>query len=263
MIRTIAFSNIKGGSGKTTTAVNVSAALAQKGHRVLLVDTDPQGHASLSLGIKSRTPGRDLFTLLIDKADAQTVIHATSNPNLKLLPSSKNLISFEKNYGRSREARMYLEQRLRTLHDRFDYITFDTPPTLSLLTFSSLIAAREVAIPVQAHFLGMKGVFDMVRLLYRIDQIYKTNIKLIGIIPTFFNEKIRLSKAVVSEIKKNLGENIFFHPIRNNISLAEAPMFGKTIFEYNSKASGAIDYSAVAVELERMEEQDYPRVQTQ
>lgn len=252
MARIIAFSNIKGGSGKTTTAVNIAAALAHKGRDVLLVDTDPQAHATLSLGISPKEIKSDLFLLLMDKAPIDSVMKPTYLQKLKIIPASKKLVSFEKNYSKVREARLFLSEHLAAVSDRYDYILLDTPPTISLLMFSALIAAKEVIIPVQAHFLGMKGVFDMVRLMYRIQHYYKTDLQLQGIIPTFFNDKIRLSKTIVMEIKNNLGNNVFLHPVRNNITLAEAPMFGKSIFHYSRKSPGAVDYMRIANQIESM-----------
>ncbi len=252
MARVIAFSNIKGGSGKTTTTVNIASALAHRNHRVLLIDTDPQAHATISLGLTSKNIRHDLFSLLIEEREIGSTMYNTGIKGLKLIPASKRLVSFEKNYSRNKEARLYLSERIKDILDEYDYITIDTPPTISLLTFSALISAREVIIPVQAHFLGMKGVFDMVRLLYKINQIYKTDLKLAGIVPTFFNEKMKLSKAVVEEVRSSLGENIFLHPVRSNISLAEAPMFGKSIFQYNKKSIGASDYLRVAIQIEEM-----------
>jgi len=219
---------------------------------VLLIDTDPQGHASLSLGISRKNIKGDLFAFLVDNANSLDVIQDTYISRLKIIPSSKRLVDFERNYSRVREARVFLARRLAEVEEHFDYIIFDTPPNLSLLSFSALIAAREVFIPVQAHFLGMKGVFDMMRLLYRIRNLYNKDLELKGIILTFYNDKMRLSKAVVAEIKKTLGDNVFLHPVRNNISLAEAPMFGRSIFQYNGKCQGAVDYLKIANQIEKM-----------
>ncbi len=246
MARIIAFSNCKGGTGKTTTTVNVSAALAHRGTRVLVVDSDPQGHATLSLGIQASRVKKDLYSfLLADEGPLDAILETYLN-RLKIIPATKKLAIFEKRYSGIKEARTYLSERLAGVAKMFDYIIIDTPPTLSLLTFSALIACDEVIIPVQAHFLGMKGLLDMVRLLYKIRQLYKPELELKGIIPTFFNEKTRLSKAIITEIKKNFGENAILHPVRTNISPAEAPMFGKSIFQYNQKSTGAIDYLRIA-----------------
>lgn len=252
MGRTIAFSNIKGGSGKTTTTVNIAAALAHKGYKVLLLDTDPQGHASLSLGITPNNIRRDLFALLTEDIEPKSVMYNGFLPNLKIIPATKRLVSFEKNYSRDKSARSRLAQKIVQEKKEFDYTILDTPPTISLLTFAALIASEEVIIPVQAHYLGMRGVFEMVRLLYKINQVYHTDLNLTGIIPTFYSEKMRLSKAVVTEIKRTLGEGIFLHPVRNNIALAEAPMFGKSIFQYNGKSIGAADYLKIADQIVQM-----------
>ncbi len=251
MARIIAFANRKGGSGKTTTTVNVASALAHFGNRVCIIDTDSQAHASLSLGIKKQDRA-GLYAILTEDKSPKEVMINTYLENLKLIPASRMLIEYERKYSSDKTHRTLLSEKINNIVGDFDFIIFDTSPALSLLTLSALIASREVYIPMQAHFLAMEGLAEMVRLIYTINKLYNPRLRLKGIIPTFFSERTRLSRAIIEEIKKNLGETIILRPIRANISLAEAPSYGKTIFQYNKKSNGAIDYYYLAKEIERL-----------
>ncbi len=250
MARIISISNRKGGSGKTTTAVNISAALAHKGKRVLVVDTDPQAHTTLSFGIRRKDIKRDLYSVLVDESGFEESILTTYLDGLSVIPSTRKLMDYERKYSGVKEARTRLGELVGNMNGQFDYVIFDTPPTLSLMTVSALIASTEVLIPMQAHFLALEGLAEMVKLIHSINRVYNLNVSLKGIIPTFYSERTRLSRAIVDEIKRNLGDEIILHPVRMNIALAEAPSHGKTIFQYNLKSHGAYDYLCIANQLE-------------
>ena len=252
MGRIISVSNRKGGSGKTTTSVNVSAALARNGNKVLLIDADPQAHTTLSFGMTSKDINMDLYSLLMDRKKTEQVITGTYLNTLKLIPATRRLTAFERDYSGLKEARVWFAGRIAEVTDKFDYIIIDTPPTLSLLSISALIASGEVLIPMQTHFLSLEGLAEMVRLISQIKKLYNPEIELKGVIPTFYKEKTRLSKSILYEISKNLGAGIILHPVRVNISLAEAPSYGKTIFQYNIKSNGAHDYMALARQIEEL-----------
>jgi chromosome partitioning protein len=250
MRRTLSISNRKGGSGKTTTAVNVSAALAHGGNRVLLIDADPQGHTSISLGISQQDTRLDLVSLLVEKRELTEVMAKTYLDTLMVIPATKRLAAYEKSYTGDPEARTSLAENLNRINGAFDYIVYDTPPTVSLLTVSALIASQEVFIPMQTHFLSLEGLAHMVLLISKIKKLYNPNLTLKGVIPTFYRRRTRLSRSIIDEIKKNLGDDIILHPVRVNISLAEAPSYGKTIFQYKRKSNGASDYLAIAKQIE-------------
>jgi chromosome partitioning protein len=252
MARIIAVSNLKGGSGKTTSAVNIAAALANQGKSVLLVDTDPQAHATFCLGAASRRHPRDLASLLMDGAPAEEAILETSTPGVRLIPACRRLAYFEKQHASHREARTFLVTILRQIQDRFDYILIDTPPTLGLLTVCSLVAARELIVPTQAHVLALRGLLEMVQLVYKIRRHYNPELELRGIVPTFYNAQARLSASIVGEIRKQLGEAVLLPPVRTNIALAEAPRFGRSILQHSRQSSGAVDYLRVAHAIEKM-----------
>ncbi len=250
MKRIISLCNRKGGSGKTTSAVNISAALAHRGKEVLVIDADPQAHTTLSFGITPSDIKADLVSVLAEKKDLKEVMVETYLENLKVVPASRRLTFYERNYARTEEARSALSQRLGEMNGQFDYVIFDTAPTLGLLTIAALIASGEVLVPMQTHFLSMDGLAAVISLIGKLNKLYNPELKLKGIIPTFCKEKTRLSRSTIHEIKDTLGESMVFHPVRVNISLAEAPGFGKTIFQYKLKSRGAYDYLAIADQIE-------------
>ena len=247
---TISISNRKGGSGKTTTSVNVSAALAHQGYTVLLIDADPQAHTTLSFGISLNSTQSDLHSVLVGQIKPERVMMETYLKRLKVIPASRRLTAYEKDNAGNREVRTRLAEAIKNINGAFDYIVIDTPPTLSLLTVSALIASTEVLIPMQTHFLSLEGLAEMVMLIRKINRIYNSNLTLRGVIPTFYRMHTRLAGSIINEIRKNLGAEIILHPVRMNVSLAEAPGFGKTIFQYNPKCNGAYDYLAIAKQIE-------------
>jgi chromosome partitioning protein len=248
--RLIAFSNRKGGSGKTTTSVNIAAALSYLGHDVLLVDTDPQAHSTLSLGVSRNGTGPDLYSVLVNGHTPAEAVVATQIPRLSVLPASRKLSLYERAYTKTKEARTFMAAKTNSVFGSFDFVVFDTPPTLSLMTISALIACREVYVPMQTHFLALEGLAEMIRLTRQIDKLYGTGIKIEGIIPTFYRERTRLARSIMHEIRKNLGEDILLHPVRISVALAEAPSHGKSIFQYNPRSNGAHDYNAIARQIE-------------
>lgn len=246
MKRTIAFCNRKGGSGKTTTSVNVAAALAHRGKRVLLIDADPQAHASLSFGIKANRDNGDLYSLLTNGAMPEDVMTGTYLDTLKVIPASRKLLDFEQQYSREKGAGARLAEKIAAMKTTFDFVVFDTPPTLGLMTLSALVASKEIYVPMQAHFLAMEGLAEVVRVSKKLNEMYGLGLGIKGVIPTLFKERNRLSRAIVGEISCHFGESILLHPVRENIALAEAPSHGKTIFQYKLKSHGAYDYLCIA-----------------
>lgn len=255
MRRVLSITNRKGGSGKTTTTVNVAAALAMKGRKVLVVDADSQGHSTISFGLRTGGPDPTLFELLTGKADIQEALRDTYIPTLKVIPASRNLTGFARSFARDKDARVVLREGISGLNGSFEYVVIDTPPVMGLLTVSALIASNEVYIPMQTHFLSLEGLAEIVMMVRKIRDVYGTDLELMGVIPTFFKERTRLSKGIVENIRKNLGEHIILHPVRENVALAEAPSFGETIFQYRVRSNGAHDYMALAAQIDGMSEE--------
>lgn len=252
MTRFIVFANRKGGCGKTTTAVNVAHALAKKGNKVLVIDTDPQAHATISLGIVPGIRSADIFHLMMEKAPLKDVIIKTHIDGVSLIPSSRYLLSFETELSSQKEAATRLSEKLTKGIKRFNYLIFDPPPTAGLLTIATLTAAREVYIPMQMHFLNLEGLAEMVRMIYDVSAAWNPDLRLTGIIPTFFNKNTRIAKEITDDVIKHFGEESLFPGIRMNISLTEAPGHGQSIFEYAPESAGAADYMRLGNQIDAM-----------
>jgi len=250
MTRYLVFANRKGGCGKTTTAVNVAHGLAMNGRKVLLIDLDSQAHATISIGKPSDLKHPGIFHLLKEEAALKNVIIQTHIQGVSLIPSSRELLDFESEFSSQRGSETLLSKKLSGDMSAFDYLIFDPPPTAGLLTISSLTAAREVYIPMQMHFLNLEGLAEMIRLIYTVSAEQNPNLRLAGVIPTFFNKNTRIAKEITEDIIKHLGEDKLFPGIRMNISLTEAPGHGKTIFEYAPGSTGASDYTDLTKKID-------------
>lgn len=247
MTRFIVFANRKGGCGKTTTAVNVAHCLAMKKKKTLLIDLDPQAHSTISLG--KNTHGQNnpsIVTLLNGKKTLNDIIVPTNIDGLSLAPSSRDLISFELEASSRKGSENILSEKLSGTVNRFDFIVFDPPPTIGLLTVSALVAGREVYIPMPMHFLAMEGLAEMMRLIYTLNATCNPDLRLCGVIPTFYNKSTRIAKEIAGDIIKNFGKENLLPGIRMNVSLAEAPGHGKSVLEYAPNSAGAVDYTALA-----------------
>ncbi len=251
MSRRLVFTNRKGGCGKTTTSVNVAAALAHMGHSVLVIDTDPQAHATMSLGVSLGVVSSDLSHVLEGRIGADEVLHTTYVPRLQVLPSSRRLADFERRYSNSKEARFWMRDHLGTVMDGFDYTVFDTPPTTQLLTVGSLIAGREAYVPMQAHFLAMEGMIEIIELIEQVRRHFNPSLTVRGIIPTFYEDDSPVSEDLLEELASRLGPELLMKPIHLNRALAEAPGRGHTIFQHELRSKGAVDYYRVALQIRK------------
>lgn len=248
MARVLTICNKKGGCGKTTSSVNLAAALAIRFHRVLLLDLDPQAHTTLSLG-HSHRDGDELSAALTGDGSLEDLVCRSGLNLLDFVPGTTGLMTYQKENYRNSAARTILAEKLSPLQRGYDFIIVDTPPTLGLLTASALIASEEVYIPMQMDYLGFDALPDIVRMIYTINHRYNPKLRLGGIIPTFYRGRTRIARAVVTQTRRNLGSAKIMHPVRVNVSLAEAPGSGKSIFEYNPDSSGARDYDFIAAQI--------------
>lgn len=282
MTRYIVFANRKGGCGKTTTAVNIARIFSINRKKVLLVDLDPQAHATLSLSINPDPERPNIYHLLNKKAsfsdvvqmvcpESQTVInpqnfsknllstdsttadfknYESSIGRLYIIPSSRNLSVVETADPKFSADELYLAEILHANALEFDYVFIDPPPSVGILSVSALVAAKEAYIPMPMHFLAMEGLAEMTRLIYQINAAWNPELKLCGIIPTFYNKNTRITKEIASDIIKTFGADRLAPPIRQNVALAESPGHGCSIFEYAPDSIGADDYKTLAVFIE-------------
>ncbi|MBQ7568116.1 ParA family protein [bacterium] len=253
MASVIAITNQKGGVGKTTTAINLGAALAKMGKRVLLADADPQGNTTSGLGIEKNRLDKCIYNVMVDDADPASVIVPSSMPNLFVMPATLRLAGAEIELV----AAMAREQRL---HDAFakigqdyDYIFIDCPPSLSLLTVNALTAADTVLVPIQCEFYALEGLSQLTKVINMVRSHLNPHLAIGGILLTLFNSRLNLSVQVAEEIKKHYGALVFNTIIPRNVKLAEAPSYGQSAFEYDPNSKGARAYSELAKEvLERV-----------
>lgn len=248
----ISVTNQKGGVGKTTSAVNLSAALARNRKKTLLVDFDPQGHATEHLGAKVSNTNdgseKSVLEVILGKKTIREAVVQTYLPNLSLLTANLRLGLFNQNTPQGMQFQLknaFNEEVLST----YDFIIIDCQPSLSLLTLNALTSADYVLLPVQAEFLALDGLSQLVVTLKEVQTKLHPRLAVLGILLTMFDSRNRLSGEVHSELKKNFGKDLFDSIIPRNVKLAEAPSFGKSIFDYDSGCSGAKAYDDLAIEI--------------
>ncbi|MBE1286027.1 MAG: AAA family ATPase [Rhodobacteraceae bacterium] len=250
--RIVAIANQKGGVGKTTTAINLAAALVEQGFRVLVVDLDPQGNASTGLGVEA--PDRDMTTydLLVDDVDLNDVIRESSFDGLFIIPATVDLSSADIELISNEKRSFLLHDALRqTAMDSFswDYILIDCPPSLNLLTVNAMVASHSVLIPLQSEFFALEGLSQLMMTIREVRQTANAGLRIEGVVLTMFDKRNNLSQQVEQDARDNLGDLVFTTVIPRNVRVSEAPSYAVPVLSYDPNSQGAQAYRALAEEL--------------
>lgn len=249
MAKKIVVANQKGGVGKTTTAINLSASLASAEARTLLVDFDPQGNATAGVGFDRNCLQYTVYDVLCGDAPVRKAIHPTETENLFLLPARSDLAGATVELLSLKNSQNCLKEILQEIESDFEYILIDCPPSLGILTINAFVAADSLLVPIQCEYFALEGLSDLLNTLERIRQGFNPGLQIEGVLLTMHDERLNLSSQIAENVKEFMGEHMFDTIIPRNVRLAEAPSFGKPIIMYDPRSKGADSYMRLAREL--------------
>lgn len=249
MGRIIAIANQKGGVGKTTTAINLSACLAEKGQKVLAIDMDPQGNMSSGLGLDKDSIDKTIYDMIIGENDVEEVIDHGTIDNLDILPSNVDLSAVEIELIDVDNKEFIVRDAIQKIRDNYDYIIIDCPPSLSLLTINAMTTADSVLVPIQCEYYALEGLSQLIHTVELVKERLNSILEIEGVVFTMYDARTNLSLQVVENVKDNLQQNIYKTIIPRNIRLAEAPSYGTPINQYDPKSAGAESYMRLAEEV--------------
>ena len=246
----VSFSNQKGGVGKTTSCVNISAQIANKGKKVLMIDMDPQGNATSGLGISKSKIKNTIYDVIIGRCDIKDAIIKSNFKNLWVVPATIDLAGAEiELYDLEEEAKNFTKMGIDSIKDEFDYIFIDCPPSLGMLTVKALSISDGVVIPMQCEFYSLEGMSQLLNSVKKVRQLYNPGLQIVGILLTMYNGRLTLTNQVVAELRKYYGDLLFRVPISRTVRISEAPSYGEPICYHDPYGKGALEYAAVAKEL--------------
>ena len=249
MSRVLSIANQKGGVGKTTTAINLAAALAASELRTLLIDSDPQGNATTGVGVEKTEDRQTLYNVLLKEAKIADAITATPYEGLSIVPADQNLVATNLDLVEVEHREHRLKAAIEQIGDDFDYILVDCPPALDLLTLNALIASDAVLVPIQCEFFALEGISQLMETIDRIKEAFNPKLRVEGVLLTMYDDRTNLTRQVESDLREFFAEEVFKTVIPRSIRLAEAPSFGKPILAYDPRSRGAEAYIQLAKEI--------------
>ena len=249
MERTIVVANQKGGGGKTTTAINLAASLAELGKKVLVVDMDPQGNTTSGLGIDKEQAENTVYELMLEECSVEDAIMESEYENLSVLPSNINLAAAEIELVGAEEKEYILKKAIDKVKKNYDFVLIDCPPSLSMLTINAMCAADTVLVPIQCEYYALEGLSQLIHTINLVQDRLNPDLEIEGVVFTMYDARTNLSLQVVENVKANLDQRIYKTIIPRNVRLAEAPSYGMPITKYDARSTGAESYRLLAEEV--------------
>lgn len=249
MGKIIAIANQKGGVGKTTTSINLAAALGALEKKVLLIDADPQANASSGLGLDVENVEIGTYQILEHSNTPEEAIVTSSSPNVDVIPAHIDLVAIEIELVDKENREYMLKKALETVSEKYDYIIIDCAPSLGLLTLNALTAANSVVIPIQCEYFALEGLGKLLNTIKSVQKIHNPDLDIEGLLLTMYDSRLRLSNQVVEEVQKHFNNMVFETVIQRNIKLSEAPSYGESIINYDATSKGATNYLHLAEEI--------------